>query len=217
MLTATPEPGSAAAPALASTPAPVPAPAPALAQWIQRFTQIVMPQVSGEFATPDLAWPAATAHRTLAFTEYPGPNDSEDFYINQIDPPPPGGVVIKPFQMPAPNQRENPDIIVPLNGKAAVVEDWTIQNYTNELHAFHIHQTHFRQLLGGVLMGPMLDTINIPAARPVLQNGTVIPAQPGEVTLRIVFTRDIAGTFVFHCHILEHEDGGMMGEIRVVP
>lgn len=26
---------------------------------------------------------------------------------------------------------------------------------------------------------------------------------------------EIVGTFVFHCHILEHEDGGMMGSIRV--
>jgi FtsP/CotA-like multicopper oxidase with cupredoxin domain len=38
------------------------------------------------------------------------------------------------------------------------------------------------------------------------------------VRLRMDF-RDpnIVGTFVYHCHVLEHEDGGMMGRIRVVP
>ncbi len=29
-------------------------------------------------------------------------------------------------------------------------------------------------------------------------------------------SREIVGTFVFHCHILEHEDGGMMGSVEVV-
>jgi FtsP/CotA-like multicopper oxidase with cupredoxin domain len=38
------------------------------------------------------------------------------------------------------------------------------------------------------------------------------------VRLRMDF-RDpnIVGTFVYHCHVLEHEDGGMMGRIKVVP
>jgi FtsP/CotA-like multicopper oxidase with cupredoxin domain len=34
-------------------------------------------------------------------------------------------------------------------------------------------------------------------------------------TVEIPFT--IAGDFVYHCHILEHEDGGMMARIRVRP
>jgi len=38
------------------------------------------------------------------------------------------------------------------------------------------------------------------------------------VRLRMDFRDpDIVGTFVYHCHVLEHEDGGMMGRIRVVP
>jgi len=43
------------------------------------------------------------------------------------------------------------------------------------------------------------------------------PAYPS-VTLRMDF-RDpnSVGTFVYHCHLLEHEDGGMMGAIRVEP
>lgn len=38
------------------------------------------------------------------------------------------------------------------------------------------------------------------------------------VTLRMDFRNpEAAGTFVYHCHLLEHEDGGMMGTIRILP
>ena len=41
--------------------------------------------------------------------------------------------------------------------------------------------------------------------------------QPGQVTLIMPFLKNrIAGRFVFHCHILEHEDGGMMANINVL-
>ena len=40
-------------------------------------------------------------------------------------------------------------------------------------------------------------------------------ARRSTVTLRIPFT-DIAGRTVYHCHILDHEDLGMMGVIKVV-
>lgn len=43
-----------------------------------------------------------------------------------------------------------------------------------------------------------------------------LPAVPGEVTIRIGFDAASIGEFVYHCHILEHEDNGMMGKVRVV-
>jgi FtsP/CotA-like multicopper oxidase with cupredoxin domain len=66
------------------------------------------------------------------------------------------------------------------------VEDWIIENRSSELHAFHIHQLHFL----------LLDYTS--------------------VRLRMDF-RDpnTVGMFVYHCHLLEHEDKGMMGSIRV--
>ena len=94
------------------------------------------------------------------------------------------------------------------------VEDWVIENRSRELHAFHIHQIHF-MLVGfnGVPVSePFLrDTVNVPywdGASPVYPS----------VKLRMDF-RDpnSVGTFVYHCHLLEHEDGGMMGTIRVEP
>jgi FtsP/CotA-like multicopper oxidase with cupredoxin domain len=101
-----------------------------------------------------------------------------------------------------------PNIIV----KQGDVEDWIIENRSNELHDFHIHQTHFLLLewSGTPVDEPFLrDTVNVPYF-----NGRML--QYPSVKLRMDF-RDpnSIGTFVYHCHLLEHEDGGMMGIIRV--
>ena len=97
--------------------------------------------------------------------------------------------------------------------KIGAVEDWTISNQTGESHAFHIHQLHFlvTAINGVAVTNPyMADTITVP-------NWTGTGAYPN-VTLRMDF-RDpnIAGSFVYHCHILDHEDGGMMATIVVNP
>ncbi|MGD0474810.1 MAG: multicopper oxidase domain-containing protein [Candidatus Velthaea sp.] len=123
---------------------------------------------------------------------------------------------------------DNPDSKFYINGKmfdptvppmfvvrAGTVEEWTVANYANELHAFHIHQIHFLvEDVNGVRQPDTtwLDTVTVPYATHV---GGV--TKPGVVHLLMDF-RDpvIVGTFVFHCHILEHEDYGMMAEIQVV-
>jgi FtsP/CotA-like multicopper oxidase with cupredoxin domain len=94
------------------------------------------------------------------------------------------------------------------------VEDWIIENRSAELHAFHIHQLHFVLLDydGKPVNEPFLrDTVNVP-----YYNGHTL-AYPS-IRIRMDF-RDpnIIGTFVFHCHLLEHEDRGMMATIQVVP
>ena len=98
--------------------------------------------------------------------------------------------------------------------KQGTVEDWIIENRSNELHAFHIHQLHFVLLdyLGRAVNEPFLrDTVNVP-----YYNGRSL--QYPSVRLRLDFRgENTAGTFLYHCHLLEHEDGGMMGLIRVEP
>jgi FtsP/CotA-like multicopper oxidase with cupredoxin domain len=94
------------------------------------------------------------------------------------------------------------------------VEDWIIENRSTELHDFHIHQLHFLLLesSGVPVNEPFLrDTVNVP-----YYNGRTL--QYPSVRLRMDF-RDpnTVGTFVFHCHLLDHEDGGMMALIRVEP
>jgi FtsP/CotA-like multicopper oxidase with cupredoxin domain len=103
-----------------------------------------------------------------------------------------------------------PSIVV----KQGDVEDWIIENRSTELHAFHIHQVHFQvvEWLGLPVNEPFLrDVINVPFSNPSMSG---YPS----VRLRMDF-RDpnTVGTFVFHCHLLDHEDGGMMGLIRVEP
>jgi FtsP/CotA-like multicopper oxidase with cupredoxin domain len=98
--------------------------------------------------------------------------------------------------------------------KQGDVEDWIIENRSTELHAFHIHQLHFL----------MMDWSGIPVNEPFLRDTVNVPFYNGRalsypsVRLRMDF-RDpnTVGTFVYHCHLLEHEDGGMMGLIRVEP
>jgi len=142
--------------------------------------------------------------RTLYFSEQPhdpqNPNSRTDFYITVE------GQAPKLFD---PNHTI-PNIVVTQGD----VEDWIIENRTRELHAFHIHQIHFMlvEWNGIPLDEPFLrDTINV-----AYWDGTS-PQFPS-VKLRMDF-RDprIAGTFLYHCHLLEHEDGGMMGVIQVVP
>jgi FtsP/CotA-like multicopper oxidase with cupredoxin domain len=101
-----------------------------------------------------------------------------------------------------------PDVTV----RQGTVEDWVIENRAVESHVFHIHQIHFQVLErdGRAVNEPLLrDTVDLP-----YWDGKS-PSYPS-VKLRMDF-RDpnIVGTFLYHCHILEHEDGGMMGSIRV--
>jgi FtsP/CotA-like multicopper oxidase with cupredoxin domain len=128
------------------------------------------------------------------------PNSPTKFFLT-ID-----GETPKPFEP----QSDIPDIVA----RQGDVEDWIVENRSTELHDFHIHQLHF-QLIdwnGIAVHEPFLrDTVNIPYYK------SRMLAYPS-VRLRMDF-RDpnIVGTFVYHCHVLEHEDGGMMGSIRVVP
>ena len=96
---------------------------------------------------------------------------------------------------------ERIDMKLPLGS----VEEWTIRNASDELHVFHIHQVDFQVLSVNGRDLPFdgrVDTVNIPVH--------------GEVKIRIAFTDPtIIGRFMFHCHILEHEDKGMMAQIEV--
>lgn len=93
------------------------------------------------------------------------------------------------------------DTRVPLGA----IEEWTIRNDTDDMHVFHIHQVHFQVVAINGAPQPfdqMLDTVRIP--------------ERGEVTLRIAFTDPkIVGEFMYHCHVLKHEDKGMMANIEV--
>lgn len=93
------------------------------------------------------------------------------------------------------------DTRVPLGS----VEEWTIRNATDELHQFHIHQVDFQ----------VVEIDGKPVDFTGHRDNFVIPIR-GEAKIIIPFTDPvIVGAFVYHCHIIEHEDGGMMATIEV--
>jgi L-ascorbate oxidase len=115
-------------------------------------------------------------------------------------------------------------ICLPLgDGNTAVTETWELVNVANEDHNFHIHQTKFSLVpdeapdpslpIGGVLYDnvPLLHAPNCDGSLDSFKKGSC-KAKPLAVKIR--FSQ--IGTFVYHCHILEHEDGGMMAAIEVV-
>jgi FtsP/CotA-like multicopper oxidase with cupredoxin domain len=140
--------------------------------------------------------------RKLFFSETPldpkDPNSPTTFYLT-VD-----GETPKPFDPSSgiPN-------IVTHQGD---VEDWILENRSQELHAFHIHQIHFA----------LMEFFGLPVNEPFLRDTVNVPYWDGKnpvyprVRLRMDF-RDLnaVGTYPYHCHLLEHEDSGMMGLIRV--
>ena len=147
--------------------------------------------------------------RIFAFTEYQrAKNSKTDFYITEVSRP---DVIIEPYPMDG-----APSSVVEVETNS--VEEWTILNFTHEIHNFHIHQLHFRVLESDdkFVEGRMLDTINVSVALPDANWSPDDPVTPGKVRLLMRFHQNISGEFVFHCHILGHEDKGMMGLIRVI-
>lgn len=94
---------------------------------------------------------------------------------------------------------------------AGSTEVWEIYNYTADAHPIHVHQTMF-ELVG---RQPFEGEPRPPEPTESGFKDTVI-AYPGEIT-RIKAKFDLAGRYVWHCHILEHEDNEMMRPIDVVP
>jgi len=151
-----------------------------------------------------LATAPVTAKRKLYFSE----NASQTQFFITVD-----------GQMEVPFSATNPPAIVTTQGS---VEDWIIENRAQENHEFHFHQIHYLvrsqenfEANGSqpvqAIQGQFLDMIEIP-----YWDGN--PAHPyPRVTVRMDFRGSDVGDFVYHCHILNHEDQGMMAIIRVLP
>jgi FtsP/CotA-like multicopper oxidase with cupredoxin domain len=89
------------------------------------------------------------------------------------------------------------------SARVGTYQHWRIVNATGELHPFHIHQVHFFAYAenGKPLDHPeWLDTVNVPVG--------------GSADVILDLTNPvIKGMSVFHCHLLNHEDKGMMAKI----
>jgi FtsP/CotA-like multicopper oxidase with cupredoxin domain len=90
-------------------------------------------------------------------------------------------------------------------------EMWEIHNFTMDAHPIHIHQVHFEVVNREDVDG----NIRAPEAWEMGYKDTVI-AYPGEIT-RVKAFFDLPGFYVWHCHIVEHEDNEMMRPLHVGP
>ena len=108
---------------------------------------------------------------------------------------------------------------------AGTMEEWTVYNRSFSDHPFHIHVNPFllTHVNGEALPTPeWRDTILVPAATPLPQMGNSLPINDpgitfGSVTFRTWFDPRFPGSFVMHCHILTHEDIGMMQRLDINP
>jgi FtsP/CotA-like multicopper oxidase with cupredoxin domain len=167
----------------------------------------LVPDVSGPPWKPrfaDLETADVTAQRHLYFSESA---DQTQFFITVVG------------QKETVFSATNPPAVVTTQGS---VEDWYIENHAQENHEFHFHQIHFMVLsqdnfeVNGsqpvaAIQGQLMDMIEVP-----YWDGN--PAHPyPRVKVRMDFRGPDIGDFVYHCHILNHEDQGMMAIIRVLP
>ena len=165
------------------------------------------------------AHPSQVHKRAITFTEYAFPKQGKipahpGFYITDTTKPnfherpfwpvyQPGGAMVP----------SNPDIVV----KQGTIEVWYLINTTLETHAFHIHQMAFVQERNDNGMPVTVDTVFAPIGKPLpnIHDPDYPLIQPSITKVILDFRHVPKGTFVYHCHMLYHEDHGMMGVIRV--
>ena len=146
-----------------------------------------------------------TATRTFQFSEI----QPTMFFITQTSA----------GQTPTLFDNNNPPAVITTQG---AVEHWNIQNVAQENHEFHQHQIHFLVLEqdnyevngnphNAAMNGQFADMIEVPFWTG--KRNTPLPM----AQLLMDFRGPDVGDFVYHCHILSHEDLGMMAIIRVCP
>ena len=115
------------------------------------------------------------------------------------------------------------DQCMPANG----LQDWVLENHTTSAeHPFHIHVNPFQVIEIDTPTGNGTYSKYAPSDNYVWQDVIALPlayvdtatgmVTPGKVIIRQTYP-DFIGTFVLHCHILPHEDRGMMQLVRIVP
>src|SRR6267378_863114 len=146
-----------------------------------------------------------SATRTFQFSEI----QPTQFFITQVSA----------GQQPTLFDNNNPPAVVTTQGS---VEKWIVQNIAGENHEFHQHQIHF--LVQSQDNFEANGTTQAPAITGQFADMIEVPFWSGKknvpfpsVTLLMDFRGMDIGDFVYHCHILSHEDLGMMATIRVLP
>ncbi len=180
-------------------------------------------QTSAASALHALPESAITKRRAITFTQYTDKTDpSKDmaWYVTDTSDNP-AGFIEHPFWLSPDPKNPNkylPEIDVPQNS----IEEWTLVNASGEIHAFHIHQLTFVTMSNPEFEGPHVPVFQDTVALPPATIDAKLPPNPpfpwltpSKTIIRIDFRHVNKGTFVFHCHMLFHEDRGMMAIVRV--
>jgi FtsP/CotA-like multicopper oxidase with cupredoxin domain len=93
----------------------------------------------------------------------------------------------------------------PLMAALGETQIWSVQNTIDWAHPFHIHGFFFQ----------VLDTDGVPPAVAEWRDTADVPVY-GTTRLAVTFT-DRPGMWMFHCHILDHAEAGMMGMVHLHP
>jgi FtsP/CotA-like multicopper oxidase with cupredoxin domain len=197
-----------------------------------------VPATSGTPTTATAAVPTCQplprGHRRRVFFGFSDVTVNNTFALGyeEVDQ---NGQVVPGSQKPAPDQLERFDpshvtVCLPLGpGQTPVNETWELVQLSTENHNFHLHQSRFVMAgsNGGVIQDNFPLGVSVPDKKIKdqvfnSQNGVCTIAQwrsghcvSKPIVMNIPFAE--LGEFVYHCHILEHEDGGMMARIQVVP
>jgi FtsP/CotA-like multicopper oxidase with cupredoxin domain len=101
------------------------------------------------------------------------------------------------------NDEAFPDV-TPVRAREGDVEVWEIENRAEMDHPFHLHGMFFQ----------VLDVNGVPPEHRGLKDTINVPQQS---KLRFALRYGARGRWMYHCHILEHAERGMMGELRIEP
>lgn len=166
----------------------------------------------------------------------PPPGEWPDWIFHEnyppgANPPTPSQINDKVYALGsagnAPSQNPGmPTTYIPFQSKNAItqmvalnaVEEWTIVNFNNIRHPFHIHVNpmYVVAVNGKRLAEPYwADTVPLPYNDNAPPPGTNAPATVTSFTFRMRFLH-YTGRYVMHCHMLVHEDMGMMQGVTVV-
>lgn len=200
------------------------APAPAVAQPGQTNADA--------FLRRALRTQSSQPHRVITFQQY-WTTGLSGFYVTETsgsDPMhPKPDFVERPFWL-GPPAAESPYVMPTIHVHKKQLEHWTLVNAATQIHAFHIHQLTFVTLNNPFepeQTHVFEDTTPLMPGMPcVMQGKTCVPRAPSstqpttmvlpsKTEIEIDFTNVPSGTWVFHCHMLFHEDHGMMGIIQV--
>ncbi len=162
--------------------------------------------------------PSLVRRRAITFTEYGFPKTTKApehgaYYITDTTNPQFHEHPFWPDYAANGTVPSSADVVV----RAGSVEEWYLINATMESHVFHIHQMSYVQERGSAGIPVSVDTSFVPVGRllPNRHDPNYPMVQPSITKILLDFRHVPKGTFVFHCHMLFHEDNGMMAVIRV--